>query len=210
MDAILFNAPRRYGNRLLSILSIVTASFIMTGCATNATNPQNLTENSTQMVTQPSERVAIKYNNINNNLNDLPPEVASFLNDGKIDYNKISTVTPTKIGKGSYNHEILNNAKATDIVSIDPTKFAPPLALPDYGVDENLEAPVDFVAQAPAYFAAAQPPQIVTRIKSYASIKTVTKSIPKSKNKNNLQITKSNKSIKSTQRVKVNLIARKK
>ena len=210
MNTILFTVPRKYGSRLFSILSIVTASFIMTGCATNATQ---VADDSTPMITKPSERVAIKYKNLNNNINDLPPEVASFLNDGKIDYSKISTVTPTKIGKGSYNHEILNNAKATDIVAIDPTKFAPPIALPDYGVDENLETPVDFVAQAPAYFAAVQPPQIVTRTKSYASIQSVNKSNSRSNTKTNVKIAKSNKNIKSApsnQRVKVNLIARKK
>lgn len=203
MDAKTLNAPRQYGSRFLSMLSIVTASFIMTGCATNTTQVAN----STSIVTTPSERVAITYNTANSNLNNLPPEVAAFLNDGKVDSKKISTVTPTKIGKGSYNHEMLNNAKATDIVAIDPTKFAPPIALPDYGIDENLQEPVDFVARAPAYFAAAQPPQVVTRTKSYASVKKntrSTKTVLKKNTRNTVKVKASSK-----QRVKARVPARK-
>ena len=79
MDAISFDAPRQRGSRLLAIFSIVTASLIMTGCATN--NIQSA-DNSDSFVTTPSERVAITYKN-NNNLDTLPPEVEAFLNEGK-------------------------------------------------------------------------------------------------------------------------------
>lgn len=212
MDAISFDAPRQRGSRLLAIFSIVTASLIMTGCATNATNNIQSVDNSDSFVTTPSERVAITYKN-NNNLDTLPPEVEAFLNEGKIDNNKITAVTPTRIGTGHYNHEILNNAKATDVVAIDPNKFAPPLALPDYGdygiaADENLQTPVDFVAQAPAYFAAAQPPQIVTRTTrtiSYASVKSRSRAVSK-----NSKIAKTNIKTNPAKRVKAKLPARKK
>ena len=213
MDAISFDAPRQRGSRLLAIFSIVTASLIMTGCATNATNNIQSADNSDSFITTPSERVAITYknkNNNNNNLDTLPPEVEAFLNEGKIDNNKITAVTPTRIGTGHYNHEMLNNAKATDIVAIDPNKFAPPLALPDYGItsDENLQTPVDFVAQAPAYFAAAQPPQIVTRTTrttSYASVQSKSRAVSKSS-----KVAKNNIKPNPAKRVKAKLPARKK
>ena len=178
-------APRKFGNKLFSILSILTASLIMTGCATNL---QQNDDETSSITSNPSERVAIKYNKSSNN--NLPPEVSAFLNEGRIS-SKFSTVTPTRIGKGNYNHEILNNAKATDIVAINPHKFAPPIALPDYGINDdnldendNLQIPVDYVAQAPAYFAAVQPQQFITRSKSYASIKTVEKPAYKNMKKN--------------------------
>lgn len=207
MDANMLEAPRQFGNRIIAIIGMVAASFVMTGCATNSAQ---LSDTSEAIVTNPSERVAIKYNQNTLSINDLPPEVASFLNEGKVDVAKMNTITPTKVGTGSYNHAILNNAKATDVVAIDPNKFAPPVALPDYGTTEEvLQRPVDFVAQAPAYFAAAQPPHVVTRSISYASVKTKKSQAKNTKiktpvKKANIK-TSQKKKVVTKQRVKVKL-----
>lgn len=218
MNKPMFNIPS-LGKKLTLILGI-TASLMLTGCATNLSQ-ENTSSTDDVLVTKPSERVAIRYNKPNNNdLNSLPPEISAFLREGKVDNSKISAVTPTRVGTGDYNHAILNNVKATDVVAINPSKFAPPNALPDYGYnnDDNYQKPVDFVAKAPAYFADFQPEpvQVITRSTSYASVKvqnrknsTVTTSkFVKTSFKSNNNSTKS-KNI-APQRVKASLPARKK